>query len=879
MKLTDSTHKRSPAPETGRPDVEELSRFLQVGRALIQQKVLASAPGLPIAAEIADLVDEAIRRMLTIACERVGKGLSPANIPIAVVATGGYGRRELCPYSDIDLTFIPHHDTDETVDQVIKQMFTLVMDVFIARCSIQVGYAYRLMDDCADLDHQTRSGLLDARLVAGSERVFIGFENEYWNVFNPADFIFHKLEERRQAQTRWGLTPRVVEPNLKEGVGGLRELQTAVWICQARYLLPAARVRGERAWEALVRNGALTEAEGKELAASKEFLFRARNALHAITQAERDELVVTRQEEVAHALGYTDLDESGATPPVERFLRELYVHLARTSAIARRVYRVIEDEPLFLGIGLDTVRREIVPANTALILEDPVWMLWACEMAQKYNLEFSSALERRIEEILQKAPTDYDLAQAGAVFTRILSAPSRVYLTLQRMADTGVLRWFLPELGDTLDLIPYDSSHDYTVGQHTLYVVKYLEELGNSSGDEETADLHRIFADLGSREVLYLAALLHDAGKIQTDTSHSEAGAALSRTITRRLQWDEKRAGDVAFLVQHHLLMSDTSRLRDLNLESTVRDFVSVVNDVDRLQMLYLLTYADTRAVGAGVWTQVRARFLRDLYRRAERLLISEEPEMSEEDQVRRARRFLQQELPLENLPPDQVSNHIQYMPATYILNTPLKEIALHITYVQRARESRPVIEFTEERGAGYTELTVCTQDDPKPGLLAKISGSLYSADLNIHSAQVYTRHSDLDDMALDVLWVDFRGRPLTPGKRREVSKRLAAVLTGEVLVGDLLASRKAADRTGEVREITVENDLSEGLTLIQALFLREPAALYRLSQACAGSGFNITSARVAASEDRTTVSCYVTGAKDLTPTEVTDALFAYLKR
>jgi [protein-PII] uridylyltransferase len=858
-----------------------------------------SKGGLDLARRYSDLVDSVLRRMLHLSCARAGRGATPESVPIAVVATGGYGRKELSPHSDIDITFIPHRDGDPLVDRIIKEMFTGVMRVFIDGNGMNVGYAYRLMQDCMNLDHQTTCGLLDARIVTGSDRLFIQFEDEFWSCFNPPDFLFAKIDERRRVLAKHGPTPRVIEPNLKEGAGGLRDLHTAVWVTQTVRSLNAARVRGDRVWDALVKYAEITEDEVAHLREAKEFLFRVRNALHDITGAERDQLVVTRQEEVADRLGYAEKGrrEEGErgnghgpaerqsairnpqsaisqAPPVERFMRDYYRHASAVHRISHGIMRRAEGRRLFLGIGLDCKRRQIVPANQALEAEDPLWMLWACELAQKYGLEFSDDLERVIVDLLATEPVIGDLERAGEVFSRILASPRGAFTILQQMADLGILGWLLPEFGNTLNLIAYDPSHDYTVGQHTLYVVRNLDSLRTAEGDEEMRDFRQIMTELRHPEHLTMAALLHDAGKGMDDRPHSESGEELARRICARFGWTAEATENVCFLVRHHLLMAETSRLRDLNLEETIRDFVAVVDDPDRLHMLYLLTYADTNAVGTGVWTQVKGRFLRDLLRRAERALHEGEGDDGDDMGLLRTRRRLMKELEVENLPPEEVQAHVESMPPTYLLNTSLNEIALHIGMVRRARDGEPVIDFYDERDTTYTEVTVCAKDDPEPGLLAKIAGVFYAADCEVHSAQVFTRVAEGEGgpeerIAIDKFFVDFRGRQLTPGKRKEISTNLTAVLTGQTQVADLLTKRrKPADIGGPIQHLKIRNDLSDTYTVIEVTATDERAMLYRASGALSALRWGIHSARVSHFKGHSMASFYVTGARSLSESE-----------
>lgn len=859
-----------PTDKTLSPEL--LTQSLISGREEISARVLAGCGGLEAAKAYSDLVDGVIRSMLELACQRVGRGASPESLPVAIIATGGYGRRELCPHSDIDLTFVPHRDGDPLVDKLIKEMFKLVMAVFIDGAKLDVGYAYRLLEDCASLDHQTSSGLLDARLISGSDRLLIQLEHDFWNGFNPTDFIFTKVAERRKQREKAGGTPRVVEPNLKEGPGGQRDIQTAVWLAQAIGGITAARVRGDRAWDILQREAGISAAEADTLRTAKEFIFRVRNALHVLTGAERDQLVVTRQEEIAAVLGYSqspnDPMTQRPTPPVERFMRDFYRHTSAVSRIASDVMRRAEESRLFLGIGLDSVRREISPANLSLVTEDPVWMLWACELAQRYGLGFSDELERDVVQLVSGNPETHDQQQAAEVFTRILAHTSGAYPILQQMADLGILGWILPEVGHIMDLIPYDSSHDFTVGQHTLEVIRHLDSLRAREGSEETSDLRRIMQDLPHPERLYLAALLHDAGKADDSRHHSETGEDLAREVCKRLRWSEEASRTVEFLVRHHLDMAETSRLRDLNLDETIRDFTSVVDEIDRLNMLYVLTYADTNAVGQGIWTQVKGRFLRDLYRRADRALAGQDADLDDAD-LSRTRRRLMKELAVEEIPEEEIAEHVASMPAPYILNTSLAEMGLHIAFVRRALAGEPVVEFHDERDSTFTELTVCTKDDPTPGLLSKIAGVLYAADLDVHSAQVVTRTGETP-VAIDTLFVDFRGRQLTPGKRKEVSTGLSAVLRGEAAVTEILQKRKkTAEFGGPIAHLKIRNDLSQEYTIIELSSADERAMLYRASGALSKLGWGIQSAKVSLFKGRSVASFYVTGAKGLVEAEV----------
>ncbi len=898
----------------------DIAAYLLHERAMLMERVqkpqsdtLPSAIGVALAHAFSDLMDAVISRLFSLACQRVG--VRAEALPLAIIATGGYGRRELCPRSDIDITFVPKQDGDPRNDLVMREMFTQIMDICIGKCGLDVGYAYRLFEDCASLDHLTTCGLLDARLIVGDDRLFIRFEDAFWAGFNSTDFIFNKVEERARTLAKWGSSPRVVEPNLKEGPGGMRDLQTAVWLVQAREQLASARVRGPRSIAVLAMVAEISDADATRLAAAKEMLFRVRNALHTATGAQQDTLVTTRQDQIAALLGYGDLETEASAdvsvhvrdeaksrarvethadepPPIERFMAELYPHLANIRRISAQVIYRIENSRLLLGIGLDCRRRRIVPANGALDTDDPVWLLWACEMAQKYRLELSVATQNAAIALVGMSPILPEKQQAAQVFTRILRPVGRIYSILQEMADTGILGWYIPEFQPSLDLIPYDPAHQFTVGQHTLHVIRTLEELLTVTSGEELIEMRRMLLDLPNPEQLMLAALLHDTGKGVHDRPHAEVGAEIAVRVCRRLGWSPEAEQNVVFLVRHHLLMAETSRLRDLNLDETIREFVQVVDDPDRLTMLYLLTYADTRSVGEGVWTQVTGRFLRDLWRQAFAALTDNVPAEYENQRIDRTRRRLQKDLTLENLPDTEVAEHIQSMPTHYLLNQEIAKIALHIGFVRRVREAQTVIDFHVERNAAYTEMTVCVYDDPQPGLLAKIASALYAADLTVHSAQVVTRISEMDRIALDTLWVDFKGRPLSPVKQKEVERLLHEVLEGVRTTAEILARRKPktfssqhkstaalaeASAGAKVTVHSVHAELSTTMTVVEVSGLDTSGTLYWSCEALSSLGWDIQSARLSRWQGMIRASFYLSGIRALPDDKVRAKLEAAL--
>ena len=809
--------------------------------------------GTDLLAHNTALVDAVLRRLFDLAVERAGE--PEAEPPaLAIVATGGYGRRELAPFSDVDVTFVPAREDDPYLNVLIKDMFGMVMDVFLYGANLKVGYAYRLLGDLARLDHQTQTTLLDARFLCGDRALFREFRSQFRAHLLTADFLFQKWAERQSVLAKHGGDQAYrVEPNVKESAGGLRDVQNAEWMGEV-----LCHVSLGRLWPALVSQGFVTEDDAAQMVAARDFLHCARCALHVSSGEARDTLTAEKQEAVAALLRYPDTPD---VPAVEAFMRDYFTHAGTARRVSRKVITRCLDSDLPLGPGLVSACRVLTVADPEAAGGDPALPLHAAELAQAYGLSVGDTLEEGIAVFLRDHPAPPDPALAGRVFSRLLSAGRGVADALDRLQDLGALAWLLPEFGPLMSLIPYDAAHDYTVGAHSLRVVRTLEGL---KSDGRHPEYRRILGEVARPETLYLAGLIHDIGKQWADGHHAETGSECAARICDRLGWDAERRDKVVFLVRHHLLMAETSRLRDLALEETTREFLKHVPDLDALNMLYLLTYADTVSVGEGVWTEVKGRFLSELYGRSEMLLAA--PVTTEEGapppaglDLKRQRERIRKGLAQHNLPPDLILEHTRNLPAQYLLNTPLEEMYLHIAMIGRLRETfEPAIDFKNEYGADYTEIMLCAYDDPRPGLLAKITGVLYALDVNVHTAQVFTREASVR-IAIDTLWADYRGKPLSSHKRAEVQESLRRVLMGEIGVGQLLQDHKKPLKEQTIYAAKLDDNASERFSLLEVSAPDETGVLYRLTRAVSALGWNTHAARLSVWGSRARDAFYVT--------------------
>jgi [protein-PII] uridylyltransferase len=591
------------------------------------------------------LVDDAVRSVF----ERVS-ALFPSLPPIAIVGTGGYGRKELAPYSDVDLTVIPLDEASPALDGAVRELFQGIHQVIGGELRLEIGYAYRLVNDAPALDEKSRTGLLDARLIAGSPEPLDALLDLYWNTFPIGEFLISKIDERLASYARFHDTPLVVEPQLKEGAGGLRCFQAANWL---RAAIGERPLRSTRAYE---------------------HVLNLRNLLHLVCEKRQDVLSRQRQAEIA------DLVQQDVYGLMSEHASHA-LELSQEFALARE--RLFEAR-FSLGGGVVALRGEARISTRA------------SASAAAAGIAKATRLRLRVPE--EEAATTEEVDGAEVLFA--ISAGEKALRNLDR---AGLLRVLLPELAQCKTLMPQDSAHVYTVYEHTFRVIRHLDELqpGTFLGD--------IKASLREAGPLYLAALLHDVGKADPSLHHSESGARMAAALARRWGLAEPTADLVEWLVREHLTMARFIGMRDVMNPQTTHEFAAIVRDQERLDLLTLLTYADVSAVSKETWTPAQDAFLRELY---ERTTLLFQGEAAHPDTSMYRKRLLR-ELRTEETSEQEVQTFLESLPAYYLSSTPPDLVRLHLRYVLEATAGRPVIELFQVPEMGSTELTVCCQDQP----------------------------------------------------------------------------------------------------------------------------------------------------------------------
>src|SRR3989441_3778579 len=537
--------------------------------------------------------------------------------PFVVVALGGYGRGELHPSSDIDLMVVYDGALAPFVQRLMQELLYTLWDL-----GLQVGHSLRSLEDCvamARTDFPSRTSMQEARVVVGEKKRSARFGRRLRDTVYRHDFeqfLATTLAEREQRYRKHGASPYIGEPNIKESAGGLRDMHPAMWLGAAKF--------GARTLRELAAKGLITPKEQAGADAALTFLWRVRNELHFFSGHKNDVLTRDLQPHIAKNLGY---DNEGETLGVERFMRDYYLHARAIHRISRRLIARCQEtlsrrgsaerrqrqQALADGLVFFDGRLHLADRDASPLRSDPVRIMKVFWHLHRLGCELSLDLERAIEDSLDVVDAAFRASPAVRdLFLDICRSWGRVAFTLSEMHELGLLGRYLPEFGALTCLVQYDVYHKFSADQHSLLAVEHMEALapGQSAESEGAA---QVFSEVEKPELLMLGMLLHDIGKAKGH-GHVKKGIPLIQALTQRVGLDAADADRVEFLVAHHLTMSHIAQRRDIDDPRTIADFAETVREPERLRMLYLLTFADMRAVGPGVLTPWQAQILHELY-------------------------------------------------------------------------------------------------------------------------------------------------------------------------------------------------------------------------------------------------------------------------
>lgn len=863
-----------------RKDVIALFRTaLEHGRALARKALEANGGGLACAGQLAQIEDELIHAVhhyvTTYVVPTQDRDTSNA---YTIVAVGGYGRSTLAPGSDIDLLFLLPDAGQGPGERVVEAILYVLWDL-----GQHVGHSTRTVEQClveASQDMTVRTALLDARFLLGKRSLFetmrIRFEREIVQG-TAAEFVAAKLAERDRRVARVGRSRYLVEPNVKEGKGGLRDLSTLFWI--AKYVYQVREADG------LVGAGLFSRAEFKLFCRCEEFLWRVRCHLHFLTGRAEERLSFDHQRQIADRLGYST---RGGLASVERFMKHYFLIAKDVGDLTAIVCAALEEKqaksyPLLdRYFGPAPHELDVMPARDFVIgkgrvtvttpdvfTRDPVNLIRLFWVADRHGLPIHPYATRLVTLSLKRIDAKVrNDPEANRLFLGILTSRNTPEIVLRLMNEAGVLGRFVPEFGRIVALMQFNMYHHYTVDEHLLRTVGNLADLEKQRFATDHPLASEILPTISNRTALYLALFLHDIAKGRPE-DHSAAGVDVARTLCPRLGLSERVTETVAWLVEHHLIMSDTAQRRDLGDQRTILTFASKVQTLERLKMLFVMTICDIRAVGPGVWNNWKGELLRTLYWETEVVLAGGHSAIDRNLRVAKCRSDLRLALPSWSTLDFEAyaARHSQ----AYWLKVDLRHKLLHakLLNMTEVEMPAPVTHIVTDPARGVTELTVIAPDHPQ--LLSIIAGACAAASANIVDAQVFTT---ADGMALVTIFVS-RAFDYDEDEMRRAGRIVSAIelaARGDVKLKDMVAARSSQAGTNPHPfrvhpEVSFDDSLSNRFTVIEVSGLDRPGLLYDITMIITKQNLNIGSAHIATFGEKAADVFYVT---DLTGCKIT---------
>jgi [protein-PII] uridylyltransferase len=862
-----------------------LKTALTQARARAEKLLLKDRHGRRCAERLCQTQDEIIRILFEFATE----ALYPPQVHskderMAVIATGGYGRGLLAPGSDIDLLFVLPYKQTAWGESVAEALLYCMWDM-----GQKVGHATRSVSECirqAKADMIIRTALLEARHLFGDASLYseltTRFENEVVQGTAP-QFVAAKLAEREERHRRAGQSRYLVEPNVKDGKGGLRDLHTLFWIAKYVY-----RVREP---EELIDRGVFDRDEYNMFRRCEDFLLTVRCNMHFLSGRAEERLSFDIQREIAVRLGYT---EHPGLKDVERFMKHYFLSAKHVGDLTAILCAGLEEQHAKPAPVLSRVIARLRPAHSRrtitetddfiidnnrvnlaranIFKRDPVNLIRLFYLAHKHNLAIHPDAMRAATRSLKLIDADVRAdTEANRLFLEILTSKNEAETVLRRMNEAGVLGEFIRAFGRIVAMMQFNMYHHYTVDEHLLRCIGVLNEIEHG-GNPDVALASELMRTIlpRHRASLYVALFLHDIAKGRIE-DHSLAGARVARRLCPRLGFNAVETELVAWLVEVHLVMSTVAQSRDLSDRKTIENFAAVAQSLDWLKLLTILTTADIKAVGPGVWNGWKSQLIRTLYYETEPVLTGGFSEVNRAERVAAAKAEFRDNIrdwPAEVLEP-YVARHY---PA-YWLKVDLAHKLAHARFVRATEEAgkRLATSVGSDAGRGVTELTVYAPDHP--WLLSIVAGSCALAGANIVDAQIFTT---TNGMALDTIAVsrEFERDEDEARRGSRIGDVIEKAVRGIIKLPDVLPKR--APPKGRMKafviepEVTINNQWSQRYTVVEVTGLDRPGLLYELTTTLSKLNLNIASAHVATFGERVVDVFYVTdllGAKITTPT------------
>lgn len=874
-----SVEKLNEASHNTRQLGNELQRTYKNAWNTLKMEHEAGMDSLEVIAQLTRLMDEIVTFVYDRTAQDLAKEGMTQDEHLVLLALGSYGRKELSPHSDLDLLFLVPDEISQWTQVFTERMLYMLWDI-----GLDVGYSTRTAKDCYTLakdNYEVLTSIIDGRYLKGDSIFLSTFKWDFKKrVLEKvgSDFVRAKLQIMEDRLEKHGGTVYVLEPNLKEGMGGLRDIHTALWVAKVLFDVDSlADLARSRDLEILDQDDYLALEE------SLNYLLKVRCELHFTSNTARDLLTMERQPVIARKFGVKDRKD---IPAVEKFMQEYYEHAGRVHHItmgvikrsmerkrsAPRILQRLKERDL--GDGYYAANGNIYTRKDAMefLREDSIRILEIFRKYQSTNLELSPELSLAMRKSPDLIDRDFRRSKSAAdIFFSILWDDRRLYDTLLLMNELGFLGQYIPEFATIHCKMQHDYYHTYTVDEHSIRAIKEIVELP-ASKDPVMHVYQQVWEEIKTeRDLIFLTLLLHDVGKGK-GSNHSETGAVMAAKAGKRLGLTEDQIEMMEVLIRQHLVLSHVAQRRDLHEERTILETARLLRTPDRLKFLFIITMADLKAVGPGVWNEWKASLITELF--IETLKAIEQGGINREvllEKILLGRAFVEERLSLDHSP-EKVKAELDILTErAYMVYRP--RVLSRLIDMKLKMGDDPVhLSWRQVKRGGFTNLFVVSHDHP--GLFSQIAGVLSANNVNILGAQILTRK---DGVVFDVLHVtDSVMKPIQDKvKFRIVNRELKKAIAGDLDVEELFTSRNLSlpldrrDRTPTAPpRVEIENDISEEHTVIDVYATDMIGLLYRITSTLASLGLSIYTAKVSTKVDQAVDVFYV---KDLEGRKITN--------
>lgn len=869
--IVDEADTKADSIETRGALIKLFKATLQERREEAERLLMQDGDGRECARRISKLQDTLIKSIYDFATTHVyPKGDTKKEDLVSVVSVGGYGRGLLAPGSDIDLLFILPQGETKWCEQVVEYILYFLWDL-----GQKVGHATRNLDEClkqAKGDMTIRTAVLERRLIVGNQSLFEDFSERFDHEIvrkTAKEFIDAKLEERDGRHNKTGSSRYLVEPNVKDGKGGLRDLHTLYWIGKYYYQV--------KEYRDLVEVGLLNEDEYARFQKASDFLWTVRCHMHFLVGKAEERLSFDIQRQMAERLKY--FSHNGLLN-VERFMKHYFLVAKEVGDLTLAVCSQLEEDQAKSVTGINglirsiTFKRKKISGTTDFINDhgrinvvdedvfkkDPVNLLRLFKLADDNDLDIHPDANTLITRSLKLINKDLRLnAEANKLFMDVVASRTHPETLLRKMNETGVLGRFIPSFGKIVAMMQFNMYHHYTVDEHLIRSVGVLARIENGKIADEHPLAAKILPSIKERKIIYLTLLIHDIAKGRKE-DHSIAGARIAKNLCPRLGFTKAQTELVSWLVQEHLTMSQIAQSRDLSDRQTISDFAITVQSLERMRYLLLLTVCDIRAVGPGVWNGWKGQLIRTLYYETEPLLTGGFSKLDQSARLSNARTKIDNSL--VDWDPKEKERVLALPYDAYFLSTPLDTQIQHLNFIKESDAAGDTLatQISTLKFEAITEITVLSPDHP--ALLSVIAAACAAAGANIVDAKI---HTTSDGRALDSIFINriFDDEHDEIRRAERVSESIRGALAGNVQLEEILKQKRSPKASAKAFRITpsieIDNDLSEYYSVIEIECLDKPGVLSTITRTIANLNLNIGSAHIATFGEKVIDNFYVT--------------------